>query len=202
MPEGLVLKSGSFEPGGEEARQKNLETVIKKAGFEIEKPETEAELPAPPAELHETLSPKEAFEKNVNAYGVQIEKAKEAHKDWGELQKKFEANDVFIGPAVQQTILEQSNGAEVTYYLMKNPAYAAKLGKMCKAGRGVSAVREIENLSARLGGNTTHASYTPRRTSATPRQPVRPSANASFAEIAAMPSYQGKARDLKRAQRR
>ena len=191
----LILESKSWQKGGDSEREKNLESVVKGAGYEVEKPEAE-ELPAPPAELNESLTLPESFEKSREAYISQIEEAKKVHGDWEDLRKKFEANDVHIGEAVQQAIIEQSNGTEVTYYLMRNPDYAKKLGRMCKAGRGVSAVREIENLSAKLGGNTTHAKYTP-RTSATPRK--RPPENASFEEIVKAPAYWGKARDIRRA---
>ena len=42
MPEGVILKSGSFEPGGDEARQQNLEEVLNEAGYEVVEPEVPA----------------------------------------------------------------------------------------------------------------------------------------------------------------
>ena len=38
MPEGLILKSASFEPGGDEAREENLESVLENAGLEVVEP--------------------------------------------------------------------------------------------------------------------------------------------------------------------
>src|SRR6266436_8443598 len=187
MAEGLILKSASYEPGGDEARQMNLETTLEKAGFEVKTP------PEPkPEESNEQLTVEQRFDKNIKNYDRQVQGAKNKYDDWDEARKQ----DIFIGQGVQLALLEQENGAEVAYYLAKHPAFAKKIGEMSKTpGREISAIREIERLSARLGANAPH-------TQAPQRRPIRPPADASFSEIASMPNYPGKARDLKRAQRR
>ena len=188
MAEGLILKSASFEPGGDEARQMHLETALEKAGFEVKTP--------PEAKAEESdeaaLTVEQRFDKNIKNYASQVKGAKERYDDWDEVLNQ----DIFIGQGAQLAMLEQENGADVAYYLGKHPAFAKKIGQMAKTpGREIAAIREIERLSARLGANAP-------RTQAPQRRPVRPPADASFSEIAAMPSYPGKARDLKRAQAR
>ena len=141
-------------------------------------------------------------ERNLKNYGAQVKEAKEVHKDWDELEKKFKANDVFIGNGTQSAILEMENGAEVTYYLMRHPDKAAELGKMAQG----AAFAEVVRLSERLKtGAPNGGGYEYRRPRPTVPAPVRtvstggPSGNPTFAEIAARPNYAGKARDLKRA---
>lgn len=185
MGKGLVLQSASYEPGGEETRQMNLEKTLEEAGYEVQEAP-----PDPEAEENDSLTQEQRFSKNIKSYGAQVEKAKSKYDDWNQVVNQ----DIFIGQGVQLAILEQPNAAEVSYYLGKHPGFAKKIGEMSKTpGREISAIREVERLSARLGGNT--------HTQA-PRRPIRPPADASFAEIAAMPNFPGKARYLKRAQRR
>jgi hypothetical protein len=186
MAEGIVLKSASFEPGGEEGRKMNLETTMEKAGFEVEtKPE-------PEEESDEGLTVEQRFEKNIKNYNAQAQAARRRYADFKEVVDQ----DIHIGVGVQLAMYEQENGAEVAYYLGKHPALAKKLGQMSKTpGREIAAIREVERLSARLAANAP-------RTQAPQRRPTRPPADASFSEIAAMPSYPGKARDLRRAQYR
>lgn len=187
---GIVLQSASFEPGGDEARQLHLEQALEKGGYEpAEAP------PEPEAEENESLTQEQRLNKNLKNYGAQIERAKAKYEDWDELKAQFDKQDVFIGHGVQVTILEQPNGADVTHYLMRHPAFAKKLGEMSRTpGREISAIREVERLSARLWANTPHRE-------APPRRPIRPRADASSAEIAAMPRYRNQYRDFKRAQR-
>jgi hypothetical protein len=185
MAKGLVLNSASFEPGGDEARQHNLEATLERAGFEVEAP------PEPEAEENEQrLTAAERHNKHLKTYSAGVKKAKETYDDWD----KAVNQDIHIGKEVQLAIFEQKNGAEVVYYLGKHPAFAKKLGALTAAGHAISAIREVERLSARLGANT------PRPQA--PARPVRPPVDATFAEIAAMPNYPGKSRDLKRAQYR
>lgn len=189
MAKGLVLHSASHEPGGDEARQMNLENAMEKAGYEVQEAP-----PEPEAEESNELTEQQRLEKNLKHYGAQIKEAKKKYDDWHETLNQDV--DVFIGQGVQIAILEQPNGAEVAYYLGKHPAFAKKLGKMSSTpGRQIEAIREVERLSARLAANSP-------RTEAPPRRPIRPAADATFAEIAAMPNFPGKARYLKRAQRR
>lgn len=184
MPKGVILKSASFDPGGDEARQMSTQTVLEKAGFKVEEPE-------PEPEESEQLTPQQQLEKNLRSYGAQVKEAKEKYNDWRETVGR----EVFIGQGVQMAILEQANGAEVCYYLGKHPNFAAKLGELSKTGRELTAIREVERLSARLAPSTA-------RTQAPPRRPVRPPDDATFSEIAAMPNFPGKGRALKRAQHR
>ncbi len=184
MAEGLILKSASFEPGGDEARELHLETTMEKAGFEVK------ETP-PEAESNEQLTPQQRFDKNIKNYGAQTKRAEKKYDDWHDAVNQ----DIFIGQGVQLAILEQENGAETVYYLAKHPSFAKKLGELSRTGRELSAIREVERLSARLGANAP-------RPQAPPRREVRPPADASFAEIASMPDFVGKARALKRAQHR
>lgn len=151
---------------------------------------------------------KARVEQIIGNYGLQVEEAKEAHPDWDELKAKFEKEDVNIGNATQLAILELENGAEVTYYLMRHPAYAAKLGKMSQ----VSAVMEVGRLSAKLNGGTGASASDEADSEEKPKPkpkvpaPVRTvstggsSAVLTFAEIAAKPDYPGKAKDLRAAQ--
>jgi hypothetical protein len=268
MAEGLILKSASFEAGGDEAREDHLETVMENAGFEPVEPEVpEGDSATPPrkgsrreraieratAPLREKIKQLEAgrpqgaaqaepvaarpkpqradfsndeafedalvkwgnekfaadkavenaqtsqqrhLEQNVQNYAAQVKEAKHKYSDWDEVVNQ----EIFIGQAVQLTILEQENGAEVIYYLATHPAYAAKLGEKCKAGQELSAVREVERLSLRLNPGDEYRRPKPRVPA-----PVRTvstggsSATPSFADIAARPNYPGKARDLRRA---
>jgi hypothetical protein len=186
MAEGIVLKSGSWEPGGEEARKMNLESTLEKAGFEA-KPE-----PKPEESDDGQLTEQERFKKNVGSYDAQTKAARKKYDDWQEVV----GQDIHIGVGVQLALLEQNNGADVAYYLGKHPALAKKIGQMSKTpGREISAIREVERLSARLAANAP-------RTEVPPSRPSRPPEDATFAEIAHFPDYPGKARDLRRAQYR
>lgn len=262
MAEGLILKSASFEKGGDEAREEHLEAVMENAGFEVVEPEAsgpegEAATPVetlPPrksrkeraieratAPLREkikqletgsgTVRPTEAeavaakpqradfandeaFEDALVAWGTrnaltrqrdtellqnyaaQVREAKEQYPDW----EKVVNQDIHIGQAAQVAIIRRPNSAEVTYYLGKHPAYAAKLGEMDPA----DAFMEIGILSARLAGTSSGEEYERRPRPKVPA-PVRTvstggsTAAPRFADIAARPNYPGKARDLKRA---
>jgi hypothetical protein len=142
------------------------------------------------------------FQTNLQSYKAQVEEAKENYEDWDDVVNQ----DIHIGQEVQLAILEQENGAEVVYYLGRHPAYAEKLGKMSP----LSAVMEAGRLSARLKAGA------PAPGEANGEEPTKPkpkvpapvrtvstagsSAALTFAEIAAKPSYPGKARDLRAAQ--
>ncbi len=180
----VILRSNSWEKNGEPARQKHLETVMQKAGLEIVKKDEAVPEPKP-EELNENLTPQERVEQSLRNYGQQLKTAKTKYPDFEKTVKQ----DIFIGVETQHAIIQQPNGADVVFYLGQHPEYARKLGKMCKTGSAISAVREVERLSTRLGGNTP----------APQRRPVRPPENASFQEIAETPNYPGKARDLRRA---
>src|SRR5229473_7138692 len=118
MAKELILKSASFEPGGEETRKMNLETTIENAGFEVKTP------PEPKSEeSDEQLTVEQRFDKNIKNYDRQVKGAKNKYDDWAETINQ----DVFIGQGVQLALLEQPNGAEVAYYLGKHPAFAKKI---------------------------------------------------------------------------
>jgi hypothetical protein len=275
MAEGLILKSASFEPGGDAAREEHLEATLEAAGYEVAQPEVPAaegdsatlagKEPSPRKSRKEraveratapllekikqletgagTVRPVQAeavearpkpqkadfandeeweaaliawgtqkaltdkahedaqaaerqfYEQNLRNYGAQTREAKTRYKDWDAVVNQ----DIYIGRDAQLAILEQENGAEVIYWLGKNPAHAKKLGEM----RPVSAIREVERLSVRLAGGGPSGER-PRPKVPAPVRTVSTAGTSeplSFAEIAARPNYPGKARDLKRAQR-
>ena len=141
------------------------------------------------------------FNENLLSYKAQVEEAKDTYEDWDDVVNQ----DIHIGREVQLAILEQENGAEVVYYLGRHPAYAAKLGELSP----LSAVMEVGRLSARLktGAPAPGEARSEETTKPKPKvpAPVRTvstagsSAALTFAEIAAKPSYPGKARDLRAA---
>jgi hypothetical protein len=171
----VILHSSSWEKGGEPARQKHLEAVIEGAGLEVDK----TELPEPPAELNENLTPQ-----HVTAYLAQIEEAKKMHGDWDELRASLQKNDIEIGKAAQAAILKLKNGAEVSYHLLRNREEAERLGKM----KANEAVKEVGRIASKLTNEA--------------RRNVRPSDNASFEEVLAAGPYWGRSRDIRRALRR
>jgi hypothetical protein len=142
------------------------------------------------------------FNENLLSYKAQVEEAKDTYEDWDDVVNQ----DIHIGREVQLAILEQENGAEVVYYLGRHPAYARKLGELSP----LSAVMEVGRLSARLktGAPAPGEAHSEEPTKPKPKvpAPVRTvstagsSAALTFAEIAAKPSYPGKARDLRAAQ--
>jgi hypothetical protein len=142
------------------------------------------------------------FEQNIQSYAAQVEEAKDKYDDWEEVVNQ----DIFIGKEAQLAILElQENAAEVIYYLGRHPARAKKLGEMTP----LSAVMEVGRLSKELLTGAPASGEANGEGQAKPKPkvpaPVRtvntggPSANPTFAEIAARPNYPGKARDLRRA---
>src|SRR5712664_817390 len=144
---------------------------------------------------------KTRFDQNLANYASQLEEAKEKYEDFEEVVNQ----DIFIGKEAQLAILELENGAEVIYYLGRHPVAAAKLGELSP----ISAVMEVGRLSARLktGSPATSdandgAPIKPKPKVPAPVRTVNTSGTTSaltFAEIAAKPSYPGKAKDLKRA---
>lgn len=276
MAEGVILKSGSHDPAGEEGRQEKLDAVLENAGYEAVESEgtaeAEGEVPAgaeveaaaetfpaprtkaasrrerairratapllerikqleagqPRAAQAEAVATQskpqrvdftndEAFEDALVRWGIaqatqqqhgaevlrnydsQVRVAKQAHPDWDALKQKFDANDVFIGHATQLAILEDEAGAEVTYYLMRHPEYAAELGRKARVSE-ISAVKEVARLSARLSGVSSGERSRPRVPA-----PVRTVSTAGSgavstpADVAARPNYPGKAKDFRRA---
>lgn len=269
MADGVILKSGSYDPAGEEGREEKLESVLEDAGYEAVETETvpaggeaathvetqprksrkeraierataplRAEIErlkagqpqratqavAQPKPQRADFADDEAFEDALVAWGnqkfaaekasqdaqaaqrqqdeqiirnysAQVERAKKVHPDWDQLKAKFDRDDVFIGDATQLAILEdQEHGAEITYFLMRNPDKARELGRMSQ----IKAVKEIDRLSARLAGNGARPRVpAPVRTVNTAGSSAAP----TFAEIAARPNYPGKAKDLKRVER-
>jgi hypothetical protein len=151
---------------------------------------------------------KARFEEHVQNYAAGIEEVREAHDDYDELKERFEKEDVFIGKETQLALLELENGAEVTYYLMRHPAAAAKLGETCRVNP-LSAVMEVGRLSMRLktGAPAPGEANGEETRKSKPKvpAPVRTvntggsSEGLTFAEIAAKPNYPGKAKDLRRA---
>jgi hypothetical protein len=138
---------------------------------------------------------------NLRNYKIQVEEAKEKYPDWNEVVNQ----EIHIGAGVQLALLELENGADVSYYLGKHPAYAEKLGQMSQP----SAIMEVGRLSERLktGAPATSEANGGAPTKPKPKvpAPVRTvstagsSAALTFAEIAAKPNYPGKAKDLRRA---
>jgi len=178
MSKGIVLQSASFDPGGEAAREQNTARVIEGAGYEVEK---KLELPDRDTS---GLNDDQRQQKHLKDYGAQVDAAKLKYgkDEWNQTVNQ----DIVIGQASQLAIVEQENGAEIVLHLGQNPEYAKKLGKMTPLAQA----GEIARLSDRLPK--------PQRVS----RPFRPPTGATFAEIAGMKDYPGKARDLKRAQRR
>ena len=179
MGKGIVLQSQSFEPGGDASREHNTARAIEGAGYEVEK-----KLELPDDRDTSGLNDDQRLQKHAKDYGAQVNAAKLKHgeDEWNEAVNQ----DITIGQTAQLALLEAPNGAEVTFYLGTHPDIARRLGKMTP----LQAAAEVGRLSDRLPK--------PERAS----RPFRPPTGATFAEIAAMKDYPGKARDLKRAQRR
>lgn len=145
------------------------------------------------------------LERNLQNYAAQLEEVKAKYPDWDELKEKFDNADIFIGQATQLAILGEENGAEVSYYLMKHPAVAVRLGQMDQ----IAATKEVARLADRLktGAPAPSGQEYERQFRLKPKvpAPVRTVSTAgsnaapSFADIAARPNYPGKAKDLKRA---
>jgi hypothetical protein len=125
----VILQSASWEKGGEQARQKHLETVMEKAGLEIVKKDEAVPEPKP-EELNENLTPQERVEQSVRNYGEQLKTAKTKYPDWEKTVKQ----EIFIGREVQHAIIQQPNGADVVYYLGQHPEYAKKSAKCARRG--------------------------------------------------------------------
>jgi hypothetical protein len=179
MAGGLVLKSASYEPGGEKAREHNTVRAIEGAGYEVEK-----KLELPDDRDTSGLNDDQRLQKHAVDYGKQVEAAKLKYgtEEWNRTLNQ----EVQIGQAAQLAILEQKNGAEICWYLGQHPDYAQKLGKMPP----LVAAGEVAKLADRLPQ--------PVRVS----RPVKVPADATFAEIASMKDWPGKVAALKRAARR
>jgi len=85
---------------------------------------------------------KELLEENLANYREQVADFKAEHDDWDDVVKQ----DLPMHQGVQLAIIEQENGAEVTYYLGRHPEYTRKLAEMTP----LSAVMEVGRLSAKL----------------------------------------------------
>jgi len=83
-----------------------------------------------------------ALEQNYQNYRTQVEEFKDEHDDWEDVV----GQDIPMHTAVQLALLEQTNGAEVTYYLGKHPDFTRKLAAMSP----LSAVVEVGVLSRKL----------------------------------------------------
>lgn len=109
---------------------------------------------------------------NYDNYRAQVEELKEEHDDWDEVV----GQDIPMHTGVQLAIMEQENGARVTYYLGTHPEYADKLFKMSP----LSAVMEVGRLSAKLAAESGKPGSTVTRGASTtqPRPkvpaPIRP----------------------------
>jgi hypothetical protein len=111
------------------------------------------------------------LETNYQNYREQVEEFKEEHDDWDDVVNQ----DIPMHTAVQLALLEQPNGAEVTYYLGKHTDFTEKLAGMSP----LSAVVEIGILSRKLQSETTRKPSGPAtewggktRTTTTPRAPA------------------------------
>jgi Bacteriophage, scaffolding protein len=139
------------------------------------------------------------LEENYQDYRAQVEEFKEEHDDWDEVVNQ----DIPIHTAVQLALLEQPNGAEVTYYLGKHPDWTRKLAELSP----LSAVMEVGLLSQRLASGktaTNRASGPDTAWGGEPRTSTRPSAPApvqpvrTSSTLASMTSRDAaKARDFK-----
>jgi hypothetical protein len=172
----VILQSGSWEKGGEPARERHLEKVMEQAGYEVEK-----EPPPPPKPDFEKL-PGHEQQRLVQKYGQAVDKtiAKVGAENW----KNAVDQEIHIGTKAQAAILQEDNAPEICYYLGRNPEEARRLGKM----KGTEAVKEVRRISSKLTNEE--------------RRNVRPPENASFEEIVATRPYWGRARDIRRALRR
>lgn len=181
MPTGIVLKSGSFSPGGETEREHNLKTVIKGAGYEV--PEKTALPDYEDVNADVTNVPDDKrFEKNLAEYRRQVDAIKErvGEDEWDEAINQ----DIYIGQAAQLAILEHSNSAEICLHLGRTPDLAKAIGRMSP----LRAAGAIGKLAADLPK--------PERVS----KPVNTD-DKSFSQIAQMKDWPGKAAALKRAAR-
>ena len=179
--EGIILASASYEAGGDAARDANTKAAVEKAGYELPPPEL------PPVDAARMATPQEAraqLERNIQRYGKQVEQAKEKYRDWEHVVGQA---DIFIGQEAQVALLESDNATDAVYYLATHPEIAKKLGRMAPA----SAISEVARISAMLPK--------PARADSRPRRPSESFlASASFDDVAKLPNYPGKARDLKR----
>lgn len=178
---GIVLSSGSWDKDGEQAREAKVNAAIEGAGYEVPPPEL------PPVDATRAATPQEAraqLERNIQRYGRQVEQAKEKYRDWEHVVGQA---DIFIGQEAQVALLESDNATDAVYYLATHPEIAKKLGRMAPA----SAISEVARISAMLPK--------PARADSRPRRPSESFlASASFDDVAKLPNYPGKARDLKR----
>lgn len=85
---------------------------------------------------------KAQLETNWKNYQDQVAEFKEEHDDWDEVVNQ----KIPLHESVYLAVIEQANGAQVTYYLGKHPDYARKLAEMSP----LSAVMEVGRLAERL----------------------------------------------------
>ncbi len=89
-----------------------------------------------------------------------------AHPDFDEV---VENADVTVSPAMTQAIVESDLGAEIAYYLGKNPDEANRIAKLSAS----AALREMGKIEARLE-NTAEKKETPPAEKAAPKPSVKP----------------------------
>ena len=138
------------------------------------------------------------LEANYQDYRAQVEEFKEEHDDWDEVVNR---EDIPMHVAVQLALLEQPNGAEVTYYLGKHPEFALKLAELSP----LQAVVEIGLLSRKLAEPATNRASGPTtawgggpKTSTRPRVPAPVQPVRTGATLASMTSKDAaQARDYK-----
>lgn len=116
------------------------------------------------------------LKENFDSYQAQVAAFKEEHDDWDEVVNQ----PIPVHESVYLAVQEQENGAQVTYYLGKHPAYAKRLAEMSP----LSAVMEIGRLAERLKPRASepgaNRSGTPRKTPPkTVPEPVRPVSTAA-----------------------
>jgi hypothetical protein len=178
---GATLISASYEAGGDQARDENTKAALEKAGYELPEPELPAvdeTLASTPQQAHETL------QRNIQRYGRQVEQqAKAKYPDWKQV---VGGADVFIGREAQVALLETDNATDVVYYLATHQEEAKRLGRIGP----VAAIKEVARISASL----------PKPEGAErARRPAQATLDSlTFQELAKMPTYPGKARDLRR----
>jgi hypothetical protein len=132
------------------------------------------------------------LKQNFENYQSQVAAFKEEHDDWDEVVDQ----SIPIHESVYLAIQEQENGAQVTYYLGKHPAYATSLAVMSP----LSAVAEIGRLVDRLKAGTPEPgtkTVEPKKPAPKPiPEPVRPlSASATSSTLTSREA--AKSRDYK-----
>lgn len=141
-------------------------------------------------------------EKVFREHGARIEEARSRYDDWEEVADA--ANDMPIPPQVDFAIREMSNGADVLYFLAKNPKAYEKMSAMSPSQQVIEAGRISDRLiAANPNGN---GNGKPRRQRTPAPEPItpggrRPTTQGKKLDDMEMDEYY-RARMAQRAQRR